>query len=269
MARPVKARQRTWAAPPSCSAYCCASVFRRAPLHRSPAFSVCVYCGSTPGEEPFWADCTRRIQHLDQPTSPGNSSTSGGRSGLMGLVAEATRILQWTRGGVIPTALVDRNWQCARWGCGPARCTSARHDMPARLLSTSVQAGFASEWQMGLVRVDADASAAACAGARGWHGADGTCWLNGSEAAVQRGSARWRSASYRQTPLATDTLETLDRALHRNAHQLIAGLAGEAVACATHNTSILAIDLSRRAGRIVTARIALAGSPSVRAGWSP
>lgn len=171
----------------------------------NPAFSVCVYCGSRPGEEPFWADCARKVgtwigQHHGQLVY------GGGRSGLMGLVAEATRAAGGRVVGVIPTALVDK--ELANANCDELHVVNTMHERKAMMaeradaflaipggigtfeelfevwtwrqlgyhdkpvgllnaqgyydallgfLSTSVQAGFMSEWQMSLVRVDADA----------------------------------------------------------------------------------------------------------------
>ena len=55
----------------------------------SPAFSVCVYCGSKPGNSPEFAQIAVQVgtwigQH------GGQLVYGGGRNGLMGLVAEAT-----------------------------------------------------------------------------------------------------------------------------------------------------------------------------------
>ena len=55
-----------------------------------PAFSVCVYCGSRPGENPAFADAARSVGTWIGQRG-GQLVYGGGRSGLMGTVAEATR----------------------------------------------------------------------------------------------------------------------------------------------------------------------------------
>jgi uncharacterized protein (TIGR00730 family) len=75
----------------------------------NPAFSVCVYCGSRPGATPEFAQAARIVgtwigQH------GGQLVYGGGKAGLMGIVAEATLQADGRVVGVIPKALVEKEW---------------------------------------------------------------------------------------------------------------------------------------------------------------
>ena len=72
-----------------------------------PAFSVCVYCGSRPGENPAFAEAATAVGTWIGRHG-GQLVYGGGRSGLMGTVAEATRQAGGRVVGVIPQALVDK-----------------------------------------------------------------------------------------------------------------------------------------------------------------
>lgn len=169
-----------------------------------PTFSVCVYCGSRPGENAAFADAAKAVgQWIGQ--HGGQLVYGGGRSGLMGTVAEATRLAGGRVVGVIPQALVDKelaNRQCdelhivqtmhERKAMMAERSDAflalpggigtleelfevwtwrqlGYHDKPVGLLNvggyyeglmaflrTAVQAQFMNDWQMDLIRVDAD-----------------------------------------------------------------------------------------------------------------
>ncbi len=80
----------------------------------NPAFSVCVYCGSRPGVDPVFVETARAVgrwigQH------GGQLVYGGGNSGLMGQVAQATQEAGGRVVGVIPRALVDKEF--ARHEC--------------------------------------------------------------------------------------------------------------------------------------------------------
>jgi uncharacterized protein (TIGR00730 family) len=80
----------------------------------SPAFSLCVYCGSRPGADPAYAETARAVgrwigQHRGQLVY------GGGKSGLMGVVADAALEAGAAVVGVIPQALVER--EHAHRGC--------------------------------------------------------------------------------------------------------------------------------------------------------
>jgi hypothetical protein len=70
-------------------------------------FSVCVYCGSRPGELPAYAEAARAIG-----TEIGHRGWQlvygGGRAGLMGVVADAALAAGATAVGVIPESLMGR-----------------------------------------------------------------------------------------------------------------------------------------------------------------
>ena len=72
-----------------------------------PTFSICVYCGSRPGENPAFAQAAQEVGRWIGEHS-GQLVYGGGRSGLMGTVAEATRLAGGRVVGVIPQALVDK-----------------------------------------------------------------------------------------------------------------------------------------------------------------
>jgi uncharacterized protein (TIGR00730 family) len=75
----------------------------------TPAFSVCVYCGSRPGTEPAHAEAARQVGHWIGRHG-GRLVYGGGNSGLMGAVADATLEAGGTVTGIIPTALVEKEW---------------------------------------------------------------------------------------------------------------------------------------------------------------
>lgn len=164
-----------------------------------PAFSICVYLGSRAGDNPRFAEAATAVgQWIGR--HGGQLVYGGGRSGLMGTVAEATRLAGGRVVGVIPQALVDKelaNHQCdelhivqnmhERKALMAERCDAfvalpggigtfeelfevwtwrqlGYHDKPLGLLNvdgyydgmlaflrTSVQSGFMSDWQMGLL----------------------------------------------------------------------------------------------------------------------
>jgi hypothetical protein len=75
----------------------------------NPAFSVCVYCGSRPGLKPEYAETARTVGHWIGQHG-GQLVYGGGKAGLMGIVAEATLKAGGRVVGVIPQALVEKEW---------------------------------------------------------------------------------------------------------------------------------------------------------------
>ena len=74
-----------------------------------PAFSVCVYCGSRPGADPAYVQLAEAVgtwigRHRGQLVY------GGGNNGLMGRMADATLAAGGRVVGVIPHALVEREW---------------------------------------------------------------------------------------------------------------------------------------------------------------
>ena len=55
----------------------------------TPAFSICVYCGSRPGTEPSFVQAATAVGHWIG-SHQGQLVYGGGKVGLMGMVADAT-----------------------------------------------------------------------------------------------------------------------------------------------------------------------------------
>ena len=91
----------------------------------TPAFSVCVYCGSKPGHDPRFAAVAKEVgQWIGQ--HGGQLVYGGGRNGLMGLIADSTRAAGGRVVGVIPSALVEREW--AHEGCDELHVVDTMHE---------------------------------------------------------------------------------------------------------------------------------------------
>jgi uncharacterized protein (TIGR00730 family) len=91
----------------------------------APAFSICVYCGSRNGDDPRFADLAQEVgtwigQH------GGQLVYGGGRNGLMGIVAQATMAAGGQVIGIIPQALVDKEW--AHHGCTELHVVETMHE---------------------------------------------------------------------------------------------------------------------------------------------
>ena len=99
-----------------------------------PAFSVCVYCGSRPGENPAFADAAKAVGSWIGRHG-GQLVYGGGRSGLMGVVAEATRQAGGRVVGVIPQALVDK--ELANRACDELHIVQTMHERKAMMAERS------------------------------------------------------------------------------------------------------------------------------------
>ena len=99
-----------------------------------PAFSVCVYCGSRPGENPAFADAAKTVGTWIGRHG-GQLVYGGGRSGLMGTVAEATRQAGGRVVGVIPQALVDK--ELANRACDELHIVQTMHERKAMMAERS------------------------------------------------------------------------------------------------------------------------------------
>lgn len=75
----------------------------------TPAFSLCVYCGSRPGVDPAYAQVAAETGTWIGRHG-GRLVYGGGRNGLMGIVADATLAAGGQVLGIIPHALVEREW---------------------------------------------------------------------------------------------------------------------------------------------------------------
>ncbi|MBV7541059.1 TIGR00730 family Rossman fold protein [Acidovorax sp. sic0104] len=100
----------------------------------SVAFSVCVYCGSRPGENPAFADAAKAVGSWIGRHG-GQLVYGGGRSGLMGTVAEATRLAGGRVVGVIPQALVDK--ELANRLCDELHIVQTMHERKAMMAERS------------------------------------------------------------------------------------------------------------------------------------
>ena len=99
-----------------------------------PAFSICVYCGSRPGENPLFADAARAVgQWIGE--RGGQLVYGGGRSGLMGTVAEAARLSGARVVGVIPQMLVDQ--EHANHACDELHIVDTMHERKALMAERS------------------------------------------------------------------------------------------------------------------------------------
>ncbi|MFI5446158.1 TIGR00730 family Rossman fold protein [Polaromonas sp. UC242_47] len=90
-----------------------------------PAFSLCVYCGSRPGVDPVFAEAARQVgQWIGE--HGGQLVYGGGHNGLMGIVADATLAAGGRVIGVIPKALVEKEW--AHTGCTELHIVDTMHE---------------------------------------------------------------------------------------------------------------------------------------------
>ena len=100
----------------------------------SPAFSICVYCGSRPGENPAYTEAATAVGQWIGKLG-GQLVYGGGRTGLMGTVAEATRAAGGRVVGVIPQALVDK--ELANTACDELHIVANMHERKAMMAERS------------------------------------------------------------------------------------------------------------------------------------
>jgi len=99
-----------------------------------PAFSLCIYCGSRPGENPLFADAARAAgTWIGQ--NGGQLVYGGGSGGLMGTVARATAEAGGRVVGVIPQSLVDREF--ANRDCDELHIVQTMHERKALMAERS------------------------------------------------------------------------------------------------------------------------------------
>ena len=90
-----------------------------------PSFSICVYCGSKPGTDPLYGQAAITVGQWIA-THGGQLVYGGGRGGLMGVVADATLAAGGRVVGIIPKALVEKEW--AHHGCTELHIVDNMHD---------------------------------------------------------------------------------------------------------------------------------------------
>ena len=91
----------------------------------TPRFSVCVYCGSRTGETPAFVDAARDVGRWIGANG-GQLVYGGGNNGLMGVLANATLAAGGRVIGVIPKALVEREW--AKLDCTELHIVDTMHE---------------------------------------------------------------------------------------------------------------------------------------------
>ena len=100
----------------------------------APAFYLCVYCGSSPGHEPGFMALATEVGHWIGRHG-GQLVYGGGRSGLMGAVAQATLDAGGRVVGVIPQALIDR--ELAEHGCTELHVVQTMHERKRMMMERS------------------------------------------------------------------------------------------------------------------------------------
>jgi uncharacterized protein (TIGR00730 family) len=91
----------------------------------SPLFSICVYCGSKPGTNPLYKLAATAVGQWIAAHG-GQLVYGGGSGGLMGIVADATLAAGGRVVGIIPKALVEKEW--AHHGCTELHIVDNMHD---------------------------------------------------------------------------------------------------------------------------------------------
>ena len=94
-------------------------------MRNSPAFSICVYCGSRPGILPAYAEVAREVGTWIGHHN-GQLVYGGGNNGLMGLVAQATADAGGRVVGVIPQALQTQ--ENTRTACTELHVVNTMHE---------------------------------------------------------------------------------------------------------------------------------------------
>lgn len=103
-------------------------------MSSTPSFSICVYCGSRPGGLPVYAQAARAVGAWIGQRG-GQLVYGGGRTGLMGIVAEATKAAGGRVVGVIPQALVDK--EVANQACDELHIVGNMHERKAMMAERS------------------------------------------------------------------------------------------------------------------------------------
>ena len=90
-----------------------------------PSFSICVYCGSKPGTDPLFTQAAILVGQWIAAHG-GQLVYGGGSGGLMGIVADATLAAGGRVVGIIPKALVEKEW--AHHGCTELHIVDNMHE---------------------------------------------------------------------------------------------------------------------------------------------
>ena len=100
-------------------------VLRGAAQAGEPTFSLCVYCGSRSGNLPEFATLAQQVGNWIGAHG-GQLVYGGGSNGLMGILADATLAAGGRVIGVIPKALVEKEW--AHNGCTELHIVETMHE---------------------------------------------------------------------------------------------------------------------------------------------
>lgn len=90
-----------------------------------PAFSICVYCGARPGLNPAFTEAATQVGTWIGKHG-GQLVYGGGKGGLMGVVAAAALSAGAHVVGVMPKALVEKEW--ANGECSELHIVETMHD---------------------------------------------------------------------------------------------------------------------------------------------
>ncbi len=91
----------------------------------TPTFSLCIYCGSRPGVSPRFAQVAGEVGRWIGERR-GQLVYGGGNNGLMGVVADATLAAGGRVVGVIPRALVEKEY--AKLDCTELHVVDNMHE---------------------------------------------------------------------------------------------------------------------------------------------
>lgn len=96
----------------------------------TPAFSICVYCGSRSGNDTAFTEVARATGHWIGAHG-GQLVYGGGRNGLMGVVADAALAAGARVTGIIPASMVEKEW--GHTGCTDLQVVDTMHERKRRM----------------------------------------------------------------------------------------------------------------------------------------
>ena len=99
-----------------------------------PAFSICVYLGSRPGNNPLFTQAAEQVGRWIGEHQ-GQLVYGGGNSGLMGVLAQATKAAGGRVVGIIPQALVNK--ELANHACDELHIVTSMHERKAMMAERS------------------------------------------------------------------------------------------------------------------------------------
>jgi hypothetical protein len=94
----------------------------------TPAFSLCVFCGSRAGHAPQWQEAAAQVGRWIGEHG-GQLVYGGGNNGLMGVLADAALQAGARVVGIIPQSMVEREW--AKRDCTELHVVANMHERKA------------------------------------------------------------------------------------------------------------------------------------------